>query len=257
MHRVGIFLAALGAAAVLLGVQAPSASAHVQVQPGRAAPGHLQRYSVEVPNELADQDTVEVDLTLPAGFALDVAQSVPGWQTVISRRAGVPVAVSWRGGRIPVGTFATFDVEGRNPARSETLSWRTVQRYQRTSVDWGGGATSAYPAPVVQLVPGAAPAAAAAAVGGNTTAADPAGGSAVDPLARSRAAAGIAVGVAALGLMLGRAAIGALRRRSGYPDPAPPVATNLAEPLAVRLARPGARPEARTVRPGKAGRSHG
>ena len=255
MHRVGIFLAALGAATVLLGVQAPPVSAHVQVQPGRAAPGQLQRYSVEVPNELADQDTVEVDLTLPAGFALDVAQSVPGWQTVIGRRAGVPVVVSWRGGRIPVGTFATFDVEGRNPSRSGPLRWRTVQRYQRTSVDWGGGATSAYPAPVVQLATAAVPAAAAA--GSNTTAADPGGGLAVDLLARSRAAAGIAVGVAALGLLLGRAAIGALRRRGGYPDPPPPIAVNLAEPMAVRLVRPGARPGARTVRPGKSGQSRG
>ena len=197
-----------GVTGTLLAAFALPASAHVEVTPARAAPGQLQLYTIQVPNELPDQATVEVDITLPTGFVLDVAQALPGWQTVISKQAGAPVGVAWKGGGIPVGTFTDFQVQGRNPARSGPLTWRAVQRYDRSTVTWSGAAGSAAPAPVVQLVKGAA-------AGGDTTAsaAAPAvSSSASDQLARSRAAFAIAIGVAALGLGLAPLALTALRR---------------------------------------------
>ena len=98
-----------GVTGTLLAAFALPASAHVEVTPARAAPGQLQRYTIEVPNELPDQATVEVNVTLPVGFVLDVAQALPGWQTVISKQGGIPVGVAWTGGRIPVGTFTELE----------------------------------------------------------------------------------------------------------------------------------------------------
>ncbi len=211
-----------GVTGTLLAAFALPASAHVEVTPARAAPGQLQLYTIQVPNELPDQATVEVDITLPTGFVLDVAQALPGWQTVISKQAGAPVGVAWKGGGIPVGTFTAFQVQGRNPARSGPLIWRTVQRYERSTVTWSGAAGSAAPAPVVQLVKGAAVGGDTAAV--QTTPAAPSS-STSDQLARSRAAFAIAIGVAALGLVLAPLALTALRRRIAPAAPTAPLHT--------------------------------
>ena len=224
-----------GITATLLAAFALPASAHVEVTPARAAPGQLQLYTIQVPNELPDQAPVEVDLTLPTGFVLDVAQALPGWQTVISKQAGAPVGVAWKDGSIPVGTFTAFQVQGRNPARSGPLTWRAVQRYERSTVTWSGAAGSAAPAPVVQLVKGAAAGGDATVVG----AAAPPAASAMDPLARSRAAFAIAVGVAALGLVLAPLALTALRRWTApAPPAAPPHSAATPHPPAARQPEP-------------------
>ena len=225
-----------GITGTLLAAFALPASAHVEVTPARAAPGQLQRYTIEVPNELPDQATVEVDVTLPVGFVLDVAQALPGWQTVISKQGGVPVGVAWKGGRIPVGTFTAFQVQGRNPARSGGLTWRAAQRYERSTVNWTGAAGSPEPAPVVQLVKGAAAAVDTAAVESSPAAPS----STTDPLARSRAAFAIAVGVAALGLVLAPLALAALRRWTApVPPAAPPhIAATPRTPAALQQPEP-------------------
>lgn len=223
------------------------ASAHIDVTPDRAAPGQLQRYTIEVPNELPDQATVAVDVTLPAGFVLDVAQALPGWQTIISKQAGAPVGVAWKGGRIPVGTFSTFQVQGRNPAHPGPLTWRAVQHYERTTVDWSGGAGSPEPAPVVQLVKGAVTGGADAGVGTSQLA--PPVSASSDHLARSRAAVAIALGVGALGLVLAPLALAALRRWTAPAPPAGPPGTAAAsqpEPSSGRTAPAGGRSPARS-----------
>ena len=230
-----------GVTGTLLAAFALPASAHVEVTPARAAPGQLQLYTIQVPNELPDQATVEVDITLPTGFVLDVAQALPGWQTVISKQAGAPVGVAWKGGGIPVGTFTAFQVQGRNPARSGPLTWRTVQRYERSTVTWSGAAGSAAPAPVVQLVKGAA-------AGGDTAASATApvvSSSTSDQLARSRAAFAIAIGVAALGLVLAPLALAALRRWTAPAAPtAPPHTDATPRPPAAQQPEPSpGRPE--------------
>ena len=242
-----------GITGTLLAAFALPASAHVAVTPTRAAPGQLLLYTIQVPNELPDQDTVELDVTLPTGFTLDVAQALPGWQTVISKQAGAPVGVAWKGGRIPVGTFTAFQVQGRNPARSGPLTWRVVQRYERSTVTWNGAAGSAEPAPVVQLVKGAASGVDPA--GGNASpAAPPTSSTTSDQLARSRAAFAIAVGVAALGLVLAPLALTALRR---WTAPAPPATPFSTTPAQQPEPSPGQAEPARGRSPARSGQRRG
>ena len=222
-------VAAAAALAVVcaLGPALPAA-AHVSILPSTATPGEFLVYSASVPNELADQATVEVDLNLPVGFALDSAEQVPGWQTVVTKgQGGVPAQVAWRGGRIPVGTFARFSVQGRNPAAGQSLVWTTRQRYERVTVAWDGPESAEHPASVVRLT-GATVGPSPAAPGPGTRASGQVAGG-VDQLARSRAAIALVLAGAALLIALALATRGAARRRRGkeLPDHETLVTPNL------------------------------
>ena len=191
--------AVTGASGALVLTMALPASAHVELSPDSAAPGQFLVYTVSVPNERDDSATTAIDLKLPAGFILDAAQAVGGWRTVVVKAAdGTPTQVTWTGGRIPVGTFATFQLQGRNPSTAGPIAWKAVQHYEHVDVIWDGKPGSETPAPVVTLAAKSTPAADAA-TGGTAVAGKPASG--VDQLARSRAALAIAVGLA--GLLVG------------------------------------------------------
>jgi uncharacterized protein YcnI len=222
-------------AATLLATAAP-ALAHVTLAPATAAPGQFTTYTVTVPNERDDQATVEVDLTLPTGFVLEVAQQVPGWQTVTVKAAdGLPTGVRWTGGRIPVGTYGTFGVEGRNPRSGSSMRWQAVQRYEHITVRWDGSATSETPAPIVRL---AVTAGQSAAAGASTAAAGVDAGNpnaaGQDPVARSRANLGLVAGLTALLIVLGAAGRRVLQRR-GEPA-APPVSPADPDPMPAKPA---------------------
>ncbi|HEX4430754.1 MAG TPA: DUF1775 domain-containing protein [Frankiaceae bacterium] len=204
--------AVTGGGTVLLLATALPAAAHVELTPDTAAPGQFLVYTVSVPNERDDSATTAVDLKLPPGFILDAAQAVSGWRTVVAKSAdGTPTQVTWTGGRIPVGTFATFQLQGRNPSTAGPLTWRAVQHYEHVDVAWDGEPGSETPAPVVTLSAKSVPATGSAADPA-TAATKPASG--VDQLARSRAALAIAVGVAGLlvGLLPTVVAFGRRRR---------------------------------------------
>lgn len=194
--------AALTAAALL--ASAPAASAHVAVTPERSAPGEFLAYTLTVPNELQGQSTTDVEVTLPDGFTLEAAQAVPGWTTRVTKGTdGRAERIRWSGGRIPPGTFAAFQLRGRNGDQPATLAWKAVQRYERTTVSWTGAADDDTPAATTRVDPAAAagtaqPAATAAAEG-------------TAPLARSRAA--LAAVLAATALVV--AAVAVFRRMTG------------------------------------------
>jgi uncharacterized protein YcnI len=194
--------AALTAAALL--ASAPAASAHVGVTPERSAPGEFLVYTLTVPNELEGQSTTDVEVTLPDGFTLEAAQAVPGWTTRVTKGAdGSAERIRWSGGRIPPGTFAAFQLRGRNGDQPATLAWKAVQRYERTTVSWTGAADDDTPAATTRIDP-------AAAVGTGQPAAT-AAAEATDPLARSRAA--LAAVLAGTALLV--AAVTVFRRVTG------------------------------------------
>ena len=213
-----LVVAALTAAALL--ASGTAASAHVAVTPERSAPGEFLIYTLTVPNELERQSTIEVDVTLPDGFTLEAAQAVPGWATRVTKGAdGSAERIRWSGGRIPPGTFAAFQLRGRNGDRPATLAWKTVQRYERTTVSWTGAAGGDTPAAITRIERGAPV--------DTGQPATPATTDGSDPLARSRAAlAGVLAGTALL-----VAAVAAVRRRPG--------------PASVEEAKPAARTEER------------
>ncbi|HMD12614.1 MAG TPA: DUF1775 domain-containing protein, partial [Marmoricola sp.] len=143
-------LGALPVALAGLVLAAGAAFAHVEISPQRVAPGSFGTYTVQVPNEKTDEDTIGLDLTLPQGFLLESAESVPGWRTTVDvRRDGTPVAVHWKGGRLAPHTFGLFAITGRVPKEPATLRFPALQHYETTTESWDGAEDSEHPAPIL------------------------------------------------------------------------------------------------------------
>jgi uncharacterized protein YcnI len=73
------------------------------------------------PNE---DDAVGIDrvtLRVPHGFELDDAEAKPGWT---QSRSGS--SVTWSGGRIPKGEFATFGIRGTAPSTAGTVTFNVL-----------------------------------------------------------------------------------------------------------------------------------
>jgi uncharacterized protein YcnI len=85
----------------------PSAWAHLSVSPTRVSVGEAVDLTFSAPNEDDDLGIDHVTLTVPPGFDLDDAEAKPGWTQ--SKAGG---SVTWSGGRIPKGEYATFGVRG-------------------------------------------------------------------------------------------------------------------------------------------------
>jgi uncharacterized protein YcnI len=85
----------------------PSAWAHLSVSPTRVSVGEAVDLTFSAPNEDDDLGIDHVTLTVPSGFDVDDAEAKPGWTQ--SKAGG---SVTWSGGRIPKGEYATFGVRG-------------------------------------------------------------------------------------------------------------------------------------------------
>ena len=102
-------------------VLAPSAWAHLSVSPTHAATGEAVDLTFAAPNE---DDSVGIDhvtIRVPAGFELDDAEAKPGWSQSASADA-----VTWSGGNIPKGQFATFVVRGTAPKSPGTVTFNVL-----------------------------------------------------------------------------------------------------------------------------------
>jgi len=207
-------LGALPVALAGLVLAAGAAFAHVEISPQQVAPGSFGTYTVQVPNEKTDEDTVGLDLTIPKGFLLESAESVPGWRTTVDvRRDGTPVAVHWKGGRLAPHTFGQFAITGRVPKEPGTLRFPAVQHYETTNESWDGAEDSEHPAPTL-VVSRSATRAGTARVP-LASPGDRAGGAAsgTDDLARARADLALSLALTAVVALAGLGTLALLRRR--------------------------------------------
>jgi uncharacterized protein YcnI len=115
------------------------AAAHVVVLPEQSDAGGWERYVVLVPTE-KESPTVRVEVRLPNGLNIVAVESKPGWE---GRYEPFPIGaarVEWKGGRIPSGTFVSFEFLAWNPPAARVLEWQATQWYEDGSNDrWGGG----------------------------------------------------------------------------------------------------------------------
>ena len=144
-----VALAALAAAA--------EASAHAIVSPAVALDKKLQVFTLSVPTEKEGLTTTEIELTVPAGFAIDsFAPAPPGWTMHVQSRgsgdSAVVQTVTWTGGHVPTGEDAVFQFNG-SANGSKTYAFHVRQTYSDGSlVDWSGPESSDDPAPTVEAV---------------------------------------------------------------------------------------------------------
>jgi periplasmic copper chaperone A len=161
---------------------APTASAHVTVQPGTAQPGGYARVVFRVPNEREDASTTRLEVSFPADyrFASASVQPVPGWTATTTKEKLDPPAevegrkvdeavatIVWEGGTVLPGQFQEFPVSlGRLPATDAKLVFKAVQTYSSgevvrwIDVEQEGGARPEHPAPTLSVAAPAPPPAA-------------------------------------------------------------------------------------------------
>lgn len=99
----------------------PSAWAHLSVAPTRVGVGEAVDLTFGAPNEDDDLGVDHVTLTVPAGFDLDDAEAIPGWT-----QSSSGASITWAGGRIPKGQYATFGIRGTAPKTPGTVTFNVL-----------------------------------------------------------------------------------------------------------------------------------
>ncbi len=159
----------VGAIALAL-MMAPTASAHVTLQPTKAPAGDFTRLDVRVPNERDDKGTTKVDVQFPAGIPSVSYEPVAGWRVKVSReKLDTPLEqhgekiteqvsrVTWTGegeaGRIGPGQFRDFGLSLQVPDKAGTkLTFKALQTYEGGEVvRWIGPPDGEEPAPQVEV----------------------------------------------------------------------------------------------------------
>jgi uncharacterized protein YcnI len=102
-------------------VVVPSAWAHLSVSPTRVGVGAAVDLTFGAPNEDSDLGVDHVTLTVPAGFDVDDAEAEPGWT-----QAKTGDSITWSGGRIPKGEYATFGIRGTAPGKPGTVTFKVL-----------------------------------------------------------------------------------------------------------------------------------
>src|SRR4051794_5112573 len=148
---------ALGAVAAFAALAyAESASAHAHLSPPVALAKEGQVFTLAVPTEKEGATTNSIELTLPAGFAIDSFVPTTGWkrttQQTGSGEEAVITKVTWTGGSVPTGEDAAFAFLASTTG-SGSYTFGVRQTYSDGSVvNWSGAETSDTPAPVVKGV---------------------------------------------------------------------------------------------------------
>jgi uncharacterized protein YcnI len=181
-------------------VVAPTAAAHVAVNPSRVAAGSLTRFDFLIPNEMK-VPTVKVSIQLPAGLEEVTFQPKAGWKRSVKEAQGRTV-VTWSGGQIGPEEFDVFALSAEVPdTPGKDLAFPTLQTYANGNVvRWIEAPSSELPAPRVALE--AADETSTTTSTLTSTSGD--GGDDHDELAIGLAVAGLAAGLLALGLTLVR-----------------------------------------------------
>jgi uncharacterized protein YcnI len=218
--KIPCYVSAAGAAVAVL-VLAPTASAHVTLQPEEVTAGDFSRLDVRVPNERDDASTTKVEVRFPPGFLFVSTEPVPGWNAEVSMRKlekpveqfgeriteevdRVTLTAQGEANAIGPGQFRDFGLSVGVPDKpGATLKFPAVQTYSSGEVvRWIGPEDAEEPAPQVELT------AAGAEAGGSQAAQQqaPAGGDDDDDggsntlsiIALIVGIAGLAAGLAAL-----------------------------------------------------------
>lgn len=215
--RTALILATMAAALL-----APSAAAHVTLNPDAVPADSFSRFAVRVPTERGDP-TVKVTLRIPEGLTFVSFQPKPGWtRTVQMVKLAKPITmegetvtervgtVTWSGGSIGPGEFDEFGLSAHVPnSPGRKLVFPAVQTYSNGEVvRWIGAPDADEPAPRVTLEAAEGEDHGAAATA--TTASNESGESEEDDgedranLALGFGIAGLVAGLAALGVSLYR-----------------------------------------------------
>lgn len=157
-------LAALGAA-LMIGVFAAPAFAHVTIQPSEAPAGAFYRFAIRVPNE-RDVHNSKIAVTFPENLISVSFQPKAGWDRKVTMKTldepieafGASIdevvdTVTWSGGSIDPGEFEEFYFSARVPEEEGALEFSADQFYDGGEVvTWSGPEDSDNPSPRAEIV---------------------------------------------------------------------------------------------------------
>jgi uncharacterized protein len=146
-----VVLAVTAAAALAL---AGTALAHAEISPPVAKAKAGQVFTLAVPTEEENATTTGIELTPPAGFAIDSFAPSPGWKRDVQQTGtgedAVIQKVTWTGGSVPTEEDAIFQFVA-SPDSAKTYTFDVRQTYSSGKVvDWSGSESSDTPAPTVE-----------------------------------------------------------------------------------------------------------
>jgi uncharacterized protein YcnI len=149
-----VLVACAATAAALAGAQ--SAFAHAALSPPVAKANVLQQFTLSVPTEKEGATTTEIELSVPAGFAIDSFEPAAGWkrseQASGSGEEKTIRQVTWTGGKVPTDEDAVFRFNA-SLTSGKTYTLQVRQTYSNGEVvDWTGPESSDTPAPLVEGV---------------------------------------------------------------------------------------------------------
>jgi uncharacterized protein YcnI len=211
------FCTVLILAALTAALLAPSAAAHVTLNPDAVPADSFSRFAIRVPTERG-VPTVKLTVRIPEGLTFVSFQPKPGWKrTVQIVKLSKPVTVegetvtervgtvTWSGGKIGPGEFDEFGLSAHVPnSPGRELIFPAVQTYSNGEVvRWIGDPSADEPAPRVKLEAAAPENATSTTTAASEENEDDEGDDRAN-LALGFGIAGLAAGLAALGLGLYR-----------------------------------------------------
>jgi uncharacterized protein YcnI len=146
--------AAFAIATTVTLVLAGNAYAHAEISPPLVQAKASQLFTLAVPTEEEGATTTTVELTPPAGFAIDSFAPAPGWKRHVQQTGSgedaVVQRVTWSGGGVPTGEDAIFQFLA-TPTSATTYTFKVRQTYSTGKVvDWTGPESSDTPAPTIE-----------------------------------------------------------------------------------------------------------
>ncbi len=159
----------------LLFAMATPASAHVSVNPNKAAKGSRTKVAFRVPNERPDAQTVRFEVSIPADPPIQTVRTrpVPGWRATVEKsKLAQPLRVDdreitevvtrivWEGGSLKEGEFEDFEVSlGPLPTTTDKIVFKAIQTLSNgeqsrfDEVATPENKDPEHPAPVLSLTP--------------------------------------------------------------------------------------------------------
>jgi uncharacterized protein YcnI len=144
----------LAGAAIAALVVANVAFAHAEISPPVVKAKTGQVFTLAVPTEEENATTTGIELTPPAGFAIDSFAPSPGWKRDVQQTAEgedtVIQTVTWTGGSVPTEEDVLFQFVASTDS-SKTYTFDVRQTYSNGKVvDWSGPESSDTPAPTIE-----------------------------------------------------------------------------------------------------------
>ncbi len=153
---------------------APCAHAHISLEQASAPAGAYQKLTFRVGHGCEGSATNGVTIVLPDGVTGAKPMPKAGWSiTAVEGKLNAPVMshgqavtsavreVSWKGGPLADAQYDEFSMQVKLPGSAGKYYFKVIQQCEKGRAEWSetaapAGAKMKFPAPLLEVMPGAA-----------------------------------------------------------------------------------------------------